>query len=99
MQSGPSPIPFDPAIQALLIARRCSTTCAMVVQVLCLPPRPVPMNITELLRRMTERWRYSEEETRAGLAEAMLLGLVYTDGSDFRPGDAAFLWARVASEG
>lgn len=49
------------------------------------------MTIFEVLCTL-ERCRVPEEEARAALAEAMLLDLVHTDGSE---GDNSFLWSNV----
>jgi len=99
MLSGPSPVPLDSAIQALLVAGRCSFRAAVVVQA-CRPGGGYryPKSIREVIYQC-DRWKLTEEEARAGLSEAFLLDLVHTDGSEFRPGDAAFVWARVDSPG
>lgn len=93
-------VPLDPAVQALVIGRRCSFHAAVVVQA-CRPGGgySYPKSIREVIYQCA-RWKLTEEEARAGIAEAFLADLIYTDSdTDFRPGDAAFVWARVDSKG
>lgn len=79
---------FAPNVRAAFDAGRLTYNGACFFQAVCWRS---PTNIGEVLQ-VLGAYGLTEEEVRAGCAEALLAGVVKTDGSDMRPGDAAFYW-------
>ncbi len=86
---------FGPEARAGLASGRLTLNGAAFLDAVC---RRCPTSLREVITALGIHG-VTEDEVRAGCAEALLAGVVRTDGHEFRPGDAAFFWpVRRASD-
>jgi hypothetical protein len=81
---------FGPEARAALVEERLTVLGAAFFHATCIR---CPTSLKEVIVSLGAHG-LTAEEVRAGCSEALLAGFVYSDGSPFREGDAAFFWPR-----